>query len=61
MPILQAILITRDTSGNVHVAAALDLIMVLNERPAAADALADWLCHRIGDCFATRVPSDATE
>ena len=26
VPILQAILITRDTSGNVHVAAALDLV-----------------------------------
>jgi hypothetical protein len=33
----------------------------LSDSAAAADALADWLCHRIGDCFATRVPSDATE
>ena len=33
----------------------------LSDSAAAADALADWLCHRIGTCFATRVRPDATE
>ena len=33
----------------------------LSDSAAAAAALANWLCHRIGNCFATRVRPDATE